>query len=131
MRGPAICAGASGTEVGSTSRLDSMRGPRLANARRSTSKSVSALQPRHTIGSLSCATTGSPTGKALGYDALRRLISWQNASSLPTATAAYAYDGEGQRVWQQTTTIAAVNLDSGAVLGEHLLAPCLELLRIV
>ena len=56
------------------------------------------------IGSLSCTTNGSPTGQVLGYDALRRLISWQNASSLPTATAAYAYDGEGNRVWQQTVS---------------------------
>ena len=56
------------------------------------------------VGSLLCTTTGSPTGQVLGYDALRRLISWQNARSLPTATAAYAYDGEGTRVWQQTTS---------------------------
>ena len=38
------------------------------------------------------------------YDAMRRLLSWQNAASSPTSTASYAYDGEGNRVWQQTTS---------------------------
>lgn len=56
------------------------------------------------IGSLSCTTNGSHTGQALGYDAFRRLISWQNATSLPSATAAYAYDGAGNRVWQQNAS---------------------------
>ncbi len=48
----------------------------------------------------------SPNGQAqiLGYDALRRLISWQNAPSSPTSTASYAYDGEGQRVQQSVTS---------------------------
>jgi hypothetical protein len=49
----------------------------------------------------STCTNATPTGQALGYDALRRLISWQNASRNPTATG--AYDGSGSRVWQQDT----------------------------
>ncbi|HKV85888.1 MAG TPA: hypothetical protein VJN88_15150, partial [Ktedonobacterales bacterium] len=52
------------------------------------------------VGSLSCTTNGTPTGQLLGYDPLRRLIAWQNA----TTSATYAYDGAGSRVWQQTTS---------------------------
>ncbi|MBF6592096.1 MAG: hypothetical protein IVW57_16425 [Ktedonobacterales bacterium] len=37
-------------------------------------------------------------GQALGYDALRRLLSWQNTTTSPTQTASYASDGEGNRV---------------------------------
>jgi RHS repeat-associated protein len=52
--------------------------------------------------SLTCS--GTPTGQQLSYDAMRRLISWQNATNSPTMTATYAYDGEGERVEQQVTT---------------------------
>jgi len=55
------------------------------------------------VGASTC-TNATPTGQALGYDALRRLISWQDASTTPTATGAYAYDGSGSRVWQQDTS---------------------------
>jgi RHS repeat-associated protein len=55
------------------------------------------------VGATTC-TGGSPTGQVLGYDGLRQLISWQNASTSPTATEAYAYDGSGERVWQQATS---------------------------
>lgn len=48
--------------------------------------------------------SGNPTtGQQLGYDNERRLTSWQNAPSSPTTTAAYAYDGEGNRVAQKVT----------------------------
>src|SRR5262249_36350505 len=60
-------------------------------------------QPCRSVGSLSCASFTGPTGQQLGYDALGRLLTWQNASSSPTATGAYAYDGAGERVWQQDT----------------------------
>jgi RHS repeat-associated protein len=46
----------------------------------------------------------SRNGQVLGYDALQRLISWQNSASNPTSTASYGYDGAGERVEQQTTT---------------------------
>ena len=55
------------------------------------------------VGASTC-TNATPTGQALGYDALRRLISWQDATTSPTATGAYAYDGSGSRVWQQDTS---------------------------
>jgi len=44
-----------------------------------------------------------PTGAQLSYDNEGRLIAWQNVPSSPTSTAAYLYDGEGNRVEQQTT----------------------------
>ncbi len=52
------------------------------------------------------ATTcvGSQTGAQLRYDAEERLATWQNAPSNPTTTAAYLYDGSGQRVAQSVTT---------------------------
>lgn len=54
------------------------------------------------VGANTCAS--APTsGQMLGYDALRRLLSWQNASTSPTQTGSYAYDGRGERVWQQAT----------------------------
>jgi RHS repeat-associated protein len=56
------------------------------------------------VGSSTCATVGSPTGQVLGYDALRRLVSWaSDGSGNPASTGQYAYDGEGSRVWQQAT----------------------------
>ena len=40
------------------------------------------------------------------YDALRRLLTWQNApGASPTASEQYAYDGEGNRVWQQAQSV--------------------------
>jgi RHS repeat-associated protein len=52
--------------------------------------------------SLTCS--GTPTGQQIGYDALRRQISWQDATNAPSTTAAYAYDGSGERVEQQVTS---------------------------
>jgi RHS repeat-associated protein len=49
----------------------------------------------------SSTCSGTPTGQTMAYDALRRLITWQNAANNPTQTASYAYDGSGERVWQQ------------------------------
>ena len=46
---------------------------------------------------------GSPTGAVMSYDTERRLASWASAPSNPGATAAYAYDGEGQRAAQSVT----------------------------
>lgn len=40
-------------------------------------------------------------GQTLGYDALRRLLSWQNTDSSLMQTGSYAYIGGGERVWQQ------------------------------
>jgi RHS repeat-associated protein len=54
------------------------------------------------VGSTS-GCTGIPTGQTLVYDNLRRLISWRGSSSLNAPTGSYAYDGAGERVWQQAT----------------------------
>ncbi len=62
-------------------------------------------------GNMTCRTPTSattcagsqPTGAQLSYDNEGRLIAWQNVPSSPTSTAAYLYDGEGNRVEQQTT----------------------------
>jgi hypothetical protein len=40
----------------------------------------------------------------LTYDPLGRLLTWQNAATSPTASEQYAYDGSGQRVWQQASS---------------------------
>jgi RHS repeat-associated protein len=55
------------------------------------------------VGSSTACSARAQTGQILGYDGLRRLLSWQNAATSPSATEAYAYDGSGQRVWQQAT----------------------------
>jgi RHS repeat-associated protein len=47
--------------------------------------------------------SGSQTGQQVSYDQLRRILNWQNAASTPTATAHYAYDGEGSRTVQNST----------------------------
>src|SRR5262249_53309688 len=77
-------------------------------------------QTCRSVGSISCASFTGPTGQQLGYDALGRLLTWQNASSSPTATGAYAYEGAGERVWQQdpatsgsTTTTTTVSYGLG------------------
>ena len=50
--------------------------------------------------------TGTPTGQTMTYDAMRRLLSWQNTASSPTSTASYAYDGEGKRVGSRRRAVA-------------------------
>ncbi len=52
----------------------------------------------------STTCSGTPTGAQSSYDNEGRLAAWQNAPSSPTSTANYLYDGEGNRVFQQTTT---------------------------
>lgn len=52
---------------------------------------------------------GVDTGQQLTYDAQGRLATWQNAPSSPTATAAYLYDGAGNRVEQQSTSSTSQN----------------------
>ena len=55
-----------------------------------------------THSSLTCS--GTVTGQAMSYDAMRRQISWQNATTSPTTTASYGYNGNGERVEQQVTS---------------------------
>src|SRR5205823_8792402 len=64
-------------------------------------------------------TSGSPA--QLSYDTEGRLANWQNATSSPTATDAFLYDNQGQRVAQQavqggttTTTVYVGNLEQVA-----------------
>jgi RHS repeat-associated protein len=52
-------------------------------------------------GTSTCA--GTQTGAQLGYNNEGELQSWQNASSSPTTTTAFLYDGQGQRAVQQVT----------------------------
>ena len=52
-------------------------------------------------------------GQQLGYDALRRLITWQNTVNNPTKTASYAYNGSGERVQQSVTSGGASQCQSG------------------
>ena len=52
------------------------------------------------------------SGQQLGYDALRRLISWQNEATSPTQTASYAYNGSGERVQQTVTSGGATTTTS-------------------
>ncbi len=58
------------------------------------------LQCRAPNSSQTCQ--GTQTGQQLSYDQLRRLLNWQNATSNPTVRAHYAYDGENERVIQNT-----------------------------
>jgi hypothetical protein len=46
--------------------------------------------------------SGTITGAALTYDNEGRLTAWQNAQFSPTSTDSYLYDGEGNRVAQQS-----------------------------
>jgi RHS repeat-associated protein len=46
--------------------------------------------------------SGTLTGAALNYDNEGRLTAWQNAQSGPTSTDNFLYDGEGNRVEQQS-----------------------------
>jgi RHS repeat-associated protein len=53
--------------------------------------------------SASTCAGGTATGAQLGYDSEGELATWQNAPSSPNATATFFYDGQGQRVAQQST----------------------------
>jgi RHS repeat-associated protein len=58
------------------------------------------LQCRAPNSSQTCQ--GTQTGQQMSYDQLRRLLNWQNATNNPTVRAHYAYDGEHERVIQNT-----------------------------
>ncbi|HEX8730342.1 MAG TPA: hypothetical protein VF739_17060 [Ktedonobacterales bacterium] len=53
-------------------------------------------------------TGSSPTGTTLSYDTERRLTGFSSAAT--NSSASYAYDGEGQRVAQQTTSGATTTI---------------------
>jgi len=50
------------------------------------------------------------SGQPMTYDALRRLLTWQDKATAPTKTESYAYNGAGERVQQVngTTTTTSV-----------------------
>jgi len=47
--------------------------------------------------------SGTQTGQQVGYDQLRRILNWKNGVHF-TSSADYAYDGEGNRVIQNSTS---------------------------
>ncbi|MGE5335682.1 MAG: RHS repeat-associated core domain-containing protein, partial [Nitrososphaerota archaeon] len=53
--------------------------------------------------STTCASSSSPTGAQLSYDAEGRLTGWQDAPTAPKNTDCFLYDGAGHRVEQQVT----------------------------
>lgn len=72
--------------------------------------------------SLTC--TGTITGHKLTYDNEGHLTAWQNAQSSPTATDSFLYDGEGNRVEQQsvvsgttTTTVYVGGVEELKTIG--------------
>jgi RHS repeat-associated protein len=74
----------------------------------------------------SSATTcaGTQTGAQLGYSNEGQMSAWQNQPTSPTSTAAFLYDGQGNRVAQQTvaggvtTTTAYIgNVEEDATTG--------------
>jgi hypothetical protein len=54
-----------------------------------------------TVGYTSC-TTNTPLGQQLTYDTLGELTAWRD--DITSASASYAYDGEGRRVYQQAVS---------------------------
>ena len=67
----------------------------------------------------SSATTcsGTKTGQALTWDVEGRLSNWQNATTSPTVTAKYLYDGEGNRVVQQVVDSTAGTTTTTSYVG--------------
>ena len=66
------------------------------------------------------------TGAPLTNDAAGQLSHWQNTPTAPTKTADFLYDGEGNRVLQQsvvkgktTTTASVSNLEDVTTSGIH------------
>ena len=51
--------------------------------------------------------TGTATGAQLSYNNEGELAAWQSRPTSPSSTAAYLYDGQGERVAQQVTQGAA------------------------
>ena len=67
---------------------------------------------------------GTQTGAQLTYDNEGELSNWQNQPSNPTSTAAFLYDGQGNRVAQQstqggttTTTVYVGNVEEDSTTG--------------
>ena len=67
--------------------------------------------------SSSATCSGTPTGAVLSFDNEGRLSGWQNAPSSPTTTDSFLYDGEGNRVEQQTTTNGSIITSTVYVAG--------------
>ena len=67
--------------------------------------------------SSSTTCSGTPTGAQLTYDNEGRLAGWQNTPSAPTTTDSFLYDGEGNRVEQQTTTNGSIITSTVYVAG--------------
>jgi RHS repeat-associated protein len=68
--------------------------------------------------------SGTQTGAQLGYNNEGELSNWQNTPSNPTSTAVFLYDGQGNRVAQQstqsgtsTTTVYVGNLEQDSTTG--------------
>ena len=61
---------------------------------------------RAATSSTTCA--GTPTGAMLSFDNEGRLSAWQNTPSSPASSDSFLYDGEGNRVEQQTTTNGSI-----------------------
>jgi YD repeat-containing protein len=59
-------------------------------------------------GNMTCRARGGTncgsTAAVLGYDNEGRLTAWQNKPSSPTSTDSFLYDGEGNRVAQQSAS---------------------------
>ena len=66
-------------------------------------------------GTTTCS--GTPTGAVLSYDNEGRLSGWQNTPTSPTTTDSFLYDGEGNRVEQQTTTNGSILTSTVYVAG--------------
>jgi RHS repeat-associated protein len=74
--------------------------------------------------SASTTCAGTQTGAQLTYNTEEELSNWQNQPTSPTSTAAFLYDGQGNRVAQQTnsggsttTTVYVSNVEEDATTG--------------
>jgi RHS repeat-associated protein len=74
--------------------------------------------------SASITCNGTQTGAQLAYNNEGQLANWQNQPSSPTSTAAFLYDGQGNRVAQQataagstTTTVYVGGVEEDATTG--------------
>ena len=74
------------------------------------------MQCRAPSSSTACAGT-TKTGQALTWDVEGRLSNWQNATTSPTVTAKYLYDGEGNRVVQQVVDSTAGSTTTTSYVG--------------
>lgn len=68
----------------------------------------------------------TPTGAALSYDNVGQLSNWQDKPSSPSSSAAFLYDGSGQRVAKQTmqggvttTTVYVGKVEEVATTGTN------------